>query len=57
VIPARSRRPAPDTATTSRLDRGSSAERRWMRMEYESPEILASYSEEELTAEAAACQV
>jgi hypothetical protein len=26
-------------------------------MEYESPEILASYSEEELTAEAAACQI
>jgi hypothetical protein len=26
-------------------------------MEYESPEILASYSEEELTVEAAACQV
>ena len=26
-------------------------------MDYESPEILASYSEEELTAEAAACQV
>jgi hypothetical protein len=26
-------------------------------MEYESPEILASYSEEELTAEAAACQL
>jgi hypothetical protein len=26
-------------------------------MEYESPEVLASYSEEELTAEAAACQI
>jgi hypothetical protein len=26
-------------------------------MEYESPEILASYSEDELTAEAAACQL
>ena len=26
-------------------------------MEYESPEILASYSEEELTAEAATCQL
>ena len=26
-------------------------------MEYESPEILASYAEEELTAEAAACQL
>jgi hypothetical protein len=26
-------------------------------MEYESPEILASYSEEELTSEAAACQL
>jgi len=26
-------------------------------VDYESPEILASYSEEELTAEAAACQV
>ena len=26
-------------------------------MEYESPEVLASYSEDELAAEAAACQV
>ena len=26
-------------------------------MEYESPEILGSYSEEELTEEAAACQL
>jgi hypothetical protein len=26
-------------------------------MDYEVPEILASYSEDELTAEAAACQV
>jgi hypothetical protein len=26
-------------------------------MEYESPEVLASYSEDELTAEAAACQL
>jgi hypothetical protein len=26
-------------------------------MDYEAPEILATYSEEELTAEAAACQI
>jgi hypothetical protein len=26
-------------------------------MEYESPEVIASYSEEELAAEAAACQL
>jgi hypothetical protein len=26
-------------------------------MDYESPEVLVSYSEEELTAEAAACQI
>jgi hypothetical protein len=44
-----------DVASTP--DRGSSAERRWKRMEYESPEILASYSVEELTWEAAACQL
>jgi hypothetical protein len=28
-----------------------------IRMEYESPAILATYSDEELTAEAAVCQV